>query len=168
MIEGMTAELRLATLALAVATLLAACGGDADPSVDEGNGTTTTTTIETQDDEVETGDSADIEDDGDDADASDADDDGDGLDDPDDDTLGTSPDIEEMVDAANEDGTVTSEEMAEILVESGTPETQASCEGRILAELGVTDPTDPEQLQAVAADLTEEQRAALSNCIAAG
>jgi len=49
-----------------------------------------------------------------------------------------------------------------------TPENQVSCEGVLLAELGVTDPTDPDQLVEAANITTEEQRIALAGCLSGG
>ncbi len=84
------------------------------------------------------------------------------------DPIGVSEQITTMIEDAGADGDVTGEEIGEILEVSGTPEGQATCEGDLLAELGVTDPTDPEQLAEAALSMTEDQRIALSVCMGGG
>lgn len=166
-------------LALVLSVGALSCSSSGEPTLDPTVTTTTVADVEEDDptDDIETGDSEDLEDDptdenagSDDPDTVDADEgeDGDGLEDPDVDVLPSSEEVDAMIEEANADGVVTETEMAEILTESGTPQAQASCEGAVLAELGVTDPTDLDQLRTVAEELTEEQRIELSNCIAGG
>jgi len=84
------------------------------------------------------------------------------------DPVGVTDQIDTMIEEASADGDVTADEIGEILEVSGTPEAQAACEGSLLAELGVTDPTDPDQLVEAATSMTEEQRIALSVCLGGG
>lgn len=81
------------------------------------------------------------------------------------DPVGVTEQINTMIEEASADGDVTGDEIGEILEVSGTPEIQASCEGALLAELGVT---DPDQLVEAATTMTEDQRIALSVCMGAG
>lgn len=164
-------RMRFPLLLLILALGLAACSGD-EPTIEPTTDSTPADAddaVTTDDGQTETGDSADLEDETDEVvDTEDPDDDG--LGDPDSsvDPVASSEEIEALIEEANADGVVTGDEMTEILTESGTPDSQASCEGAILAELGVTDPTDIDQLQEVADELTEEMRIELSNCIAGG
>ena len=163
--------MRRVLLSLLVLALLgAACSDDAptlEPATSEAPVVDEEVEAAPGDDEEDTASSADLEDETevDDDIAGEALDDGDGIEDPDADIVVESPDVDELIDAANADGVVSEAEMTEILTEVGTPAQQASCEGAILAELGVTDPTDVEQLQAVADQLTEEHQIALGQCI---
>ena len=84
------------------------------------------------------------------------------------DPVGVTEQIDTMIEEASADGDVTGDEIGEILEVSGTPEAQATCEGALLAELGVTDPTDPDQLVEAATRMTEDQRIALSVCLGGG
>ena len=84
------------------------------------------------------------------------------------DPVGVTDQINTMIEQAAADGEVTGEEIGEILEVSGTPESQADCEADLLAELGVTDPTDPEQLVEAVTIMTEDQRIALSVCLGGG
>ncbi len=84
------------------------------------------------------------------------------------DPIGVSEQIVTMIEDAGADGDVTGEEIGDILEVAGTPEGQATCEGELLAELGVTDPTDPDQLTEAALAMTEDQRIALSVCLGGG
>lgn len=165
---------RFSPLLLVFALILSACGGD-----DEGDDSTPSDDDQLQDDgfapsdELEVDEDADeSEDDGTDTSAGDApEDEGDGIDEAgiDEDPIQELAVINELVEEANADGEVTGEEISEILeVASDTPAAQADCEGAILAELGVTDPTDLDQLREASANMTEEQVAALSTCITGG
>ncbi len=170
---------RFSPLLLVFTLMLSACSGDSDDD------STPSTDDQIQDDgfapsdEVELDEDADDEEGTEDDGGTDADDggdeaiedDGDGIDEAgiDLDPVAVTAAITEMVDDANADGDVTGDEISEILmVASDTPESQADCEGAILAELGVTDPTDLDQLREAAAAMTEDQRAALTVCIAGG
>ncbi|RMH78144.1 MAG: DUF533 domain-containing protein, partial [Actinomyces sp.] len=73
--------------------------------------------------------------------------------------------VADMVAAANADGTVTADEITEILEATEVPPTEAECQAAVLAEVGVTDPTDPQQLAEASASLTADQRARLGACI---
>lgn len=174
---------RFSPLLLVFTLLLSACGGD-----DEGDDSTpvddqtkddgfqVSEGVEGDEDDDESGDEG-SEGEGDEGagdftDVTEAvEDDGDGVDETgiDVDPIADVAVINDMVEEANADGEVTGEEISEILeAASETPEAQADCEGAILAELGITDPTDLDQLQAAGAAMTEEQRVALSTCIAGG
>lgn len=165
---------RISPLLLAFVLILSACGGD-----DDGDDSTPSTNDQVEEDGYAPSDEVEVDEDAEndeaDEDADDGDetvaDDGDGLDEAgiDAEPIVITEAIIEMVDDANADGDVTGDEISEILeVASDTPAEQADCEGAILAELGVTDPTDIDQLRAAAAAMTEEQRAALSTCITGG
>ncbi len=70
-----------------------------------------------------------------------------------------------MVEEAQADGEVTGEEMGDILEFNGAIEAHADCEGALLAELGVTDPLDVEQLTAATQSMTEEQLMEFNLCM---
>jgi len=72
--------------------------------------------------------------------------------------------IEDLITTANADGKVTGNELSDILVATGVPQSQADCEGTLLAELGITDPTDLSSLSG--GSLTPDQALQLSTCMA--
>jgi len=72
--------------------------------------------------------------------------------------------IEGLITTANADGKVTGNELSEILVATGVPQNQADCEGALLADLGITDPTDLSSLSG--GSLTPDQALQLSTCMA--
>ena len=84
------------------------------------------------------------------------------------DPIAAGQEIDDLIAEASVDGVVTGEELTEILEVSGVPAAQATCEGTLLAQLGITDPTDIDALRAAAATLTDEQRIELSTCIGGG
>ncbi len=175
----MAMRARLLTLIAALLLLLAACGGSSDDTSNEQPATTgavtTDSTAEPAEDDV----------------PEPSDTEGEGTIPPETtetpetpettvnptigfeiDPVGSGQAVDDLIAEAAADGNVTGEELTEILEVSGTPEAQATCEGDLLAQLGITDPTDVEALQQAAALITEDQQielsTQLSTCIAAG
>ncbi len=148
---------RLLALSTAILVLAAACGGSGSGSIED------QTTIPTDDTAVAvtTQDQADPTTDRISSDAPEADD-GAGVA-----AAASSQVVTDLVTKAGSDGDVTNVELTEILTAVGIPESQATCEGNLLAELGFTDPTDVDALRAAAGQLTEDQRVQLSTCMAA-
>ncbi len=77
-------------------------------------------------------------------------------------------DVSDLVARAAADGTVTADEITGILEAAEVPPTEAACQAEILAEVGVTDPTDPQQLAEASASMTPDQVARLGACITGG
>ncbi len=158
----MAMRARLLTLSAALLLLAAACGGADDTSNDQPPTTGAVTTESTADPvEDDTTEPVPTDDEGttppettvDPATVFEVD------------PVGSGQAVDELIAKAAADGNVTGEELTEILEVSGPPEAQATCEGDLLAQLGITDPTDVEALQQAAAAITEEQRVQLSTCI---
>jgi len=82
--------------------------------------------------------------------------------------IGAAHMVDDLITGAAADGTVTAAELAEILVAVGTPAGQANCEGDILSQLGVTDPTDLDAIRTASVNMTTDQQVALGNCITGG
>ncbi|GEM_PF-2427432 len=156
----------LLSLLLALALISSACSDD-----NSGDSTNqSTTTIAGNDDAPEPDDEVD----GASTDATNAEqapavaDDPTGLDEGDLDVISSSSAVNDLITAANTDGVVDTAEMTEILETGGTPAAQAGCEGALLASLGVTDPTNLDQIKALQGEMTQEQLIALTTCMAAG
>ena len=73
--------------------------------------------------------------------------------------------LEDLITKANADGTVTADELSEMLVVTGVEQGQADCQAQLLAELGISDPTDLSALSG--GSLATDQALQLSTCMAA-
>lgn len=71
--------------------------------------------------------------------------------------------LEDLITEANADGEVTADELSEMLVVTGVPQGQADCQAQLLAELGISDPTDLSALSG--GSLTPDQALQLSTCM---
>jgi len=71
--------------------------------------------------------------------------------------------LEDLITKANADGEVTADELSEMLVVTGVPQGQADCQAQLLAELGISDPTDLSALSG--GGLTADQALRLTTCM---
>ncbi len=71
--------------------------------------------------------------------------------------------LEDLITKANADGEVTADELSQMLVLTGVPQGQADCQAQLLAELGISDPTDLSALSG--GGLTADQALRLTTCM---
>ncbi len=71
--------------------------------------------------------------------------------------------LEDLITKANADGEVTADELSQMLVLTGVPQGQADCQAQLLAELGISDPTDLSALSG--GGLTSDQALRLTTCM---